>query len=183
MYNEIKNPLTGKGNRHRTSALRSILGLNKSIIEEPEPEPVIVPTSSRTQKNRDAKFPSSFWNKIIENDGTIKWEINLENKGIGEHDINLVVIGIKGRWVENDIKDSWKVMYYWTWEKEKQEKRIKGRGVSKYDISNFISLEIQPDVKSAKKTIAQFKDKARLDDYKRFSRKSHTEIVSKFLGQ
>lgn len=185
-YEEPKDPLTGKGNRHSTAALRSILGLSKAIIEEQESEPVVVlpplrPIQAYQQRNRDMKIPSDFWGLNIENKTMIKWELKLSDKGIGQNDVNLIVMAIKGVWGTGNNIESWKVMYYWSWEKP-TVKRIKGIGVTKYNNSNFIALEVQPDVKLAKKTIGEFKNKARLDDYKRFSKREHIEEVSKFLG-
>jgi len=157
-YEEPKDPLTGKGNRHSTAALRSILGLSKAIIEEQESEPVVLPPLRpiqayqqrnrdmkipSEQRNRDMKIPSDFWGLNIENKTMIKWELKLSDKGIGQNDVNLIVMAIKGVWGTGNNIESWKVMYYWSWEKP-TVKRIKGIGVTKYNNSNFIALKFNP---------------------------------------
>ena len=53
VYNEPRDPMTGKATRHASKSLASVMGLNKSIIEPESIEPEYEPESEHVVSNNE----------------------------------------------------------------------------------------------------------------------------------
>jgi len=159
VYKEEKDPLTGKGRRHTSSAISSTLGLTKAIIIEPEEEII---------KDENV-IPADYW--YVDNDifALTRWEANLEKHGIGKGDITLVILALR------NAKDDWDITYYWAWKKHKTT-----------DSSHFDFATIKHFKKVADndrlKIMEEIKANARLDDYKQIEYNQREKVLAFLLS-
>jgi len=167
-YGEIPDPLLGKGKRHVTASMSSILGLSKANIVEPEPEipEVVIPKRKRVVH---VQIPLVFWDKEEDSIITVRWGCELSKFGIGKGNIKLTLLATKEKGV---YKGMWKVVYVWRWMSPKTGKLTSG----------YLFSEDVIDKKAAIEEIERLKKKAQLDDYASFLSPDYVDELNELLG-